>query len=193
MLLFRLWNESATGAEMPIYFLVGWLGKCCDAKAGQYKNGLYPSDGFFFSPFSYIHTVQHPSHVYIFWEKAESQRWHWRKKCLKRKHGLKRLALSSSPDHLSQQMVVTLPALFISTDHICHVSGRVRVPLLTWAMLVMKKGSQALKKSPRRTPSVRLAFSARRPCLWARRRSLFTDGYGQQRTTVNPTLLWIHY
>jgi hypothetical protein len=42
-------------------------------------------------------------------------------------------------------------------------------------MLVMKKGSQALKKRPSRTPRVRLAFNALRPCLWANRRSLFTD------------------
>lgn len=46
-------------------------------------------------------------------------------------------------------------------------------------MLVMKKGSQVLKNKPRRTPRVRLAFSALLPCLWARRRSLFTDGCGQ--------------
>lgn len=58
-------------------------------------------------------------------------------------------------------------------------------PILTWAMLVMKKGSQALKKSPSRTPRVRLAFRALLPCLCARRRSLFTDGWRRQRTAVS--------
>lgn len=40
----------------------------------------------------------------------------------------------------------------------------VAMSTLTCAMLVMKKGSQVLKKSPSRTPRVRLAFSALRPC-----------------------------
>lgn len=35
----------------------------------------------------------------------------------------------------------------------------------TCAILVMKKGSHALKNSPNSTPSVRLAFSAFFPCL----------------------------
>lgn len=61
--------------------------------------------------------------------------------------------------------------------------------VLTWAMLVMKKGSHVLKNSPSRTPSVRLALRALRPCLWARRRSLFTDSCGQHSTPSNKQLI----
>lgn len=46
---------------------------------------------------------------------------------------------------------------------------------LTCAMLVIKKGSQALKKRPKSTPRVRLAFRALFLCLCANLRSLFTD------------------
>ena len=87
---------------------------------------------------------------------------------------------------------VVFLALFLRTFHTVGTAVarkkqirnlHLRVAPRTWAMLVMKKGSQVLKNKPRRTPRVRLAFSALRPCLWARPRSLFTDAWGQQRAT----------
>lgn len=158
-------------AEMPDYFVVGYLGTAVTSRLANKKQiCIQVALLSFLSLFAFFFTQFFcSSHVGICEKTSESEIR--TKTDIKWNNGEERsLDDTDSPSNL------------VGLFHKMWCM----VPSLTWAMLVMKKGSQALKKSPRRTPSVRLAFRALRPCLWARRRSLFTEGCEHWQIKTNP-------
>lgn len=156
------------------------FGKYCDAIAGQHRNRAVSKccSSFFLSVVCIYFTLfSRPSHLFICDKKWVTDIWN-RRTILKKEitaffffEVLTLICERRTPAKTDLLPPASL-ILYLATSLTDH-----RVPLLTWAMLVMKKGSQALKKSPSRTPRVKLALSALRPCLWASRRSLFTDGW----------------